>query len=78
LDAAVAMKVRIVRTLKCEIDGVRIDLFHEGLTYEMSATLATVLVCEGYAEPVFTFLEERRDSTLPPVHRIAADRRLPS
>lgn len=78
MDAAVAMKVRIVRAPEGEIDGVRIDLFHEGLTYEMSATLANVLICEGYGEPVFPFLGDRRKSASPSIFSAIADRRRPS
>jgi hypothetical protein len=73
LSAADSVKVRIIRVPQGEIDGIQIDLFHLGLTYEMSATLATLLVCEGFAEPVIDFLDSHREQTAAYDH--AADRR---
>jgi len=30
-----------------QIDGVDVDLFHQGLTYEMPSAIAMVLICDG-------------------------------
>jgi hypothetical protein len=68
-------KIRIVRPPRGQIDGVLFDLFHVGLTYELSPSLATLLVCEGYAEPVLDFLDTYREQTSLPAYDRAADGR---
>jgi len=46
------MKVRISRTpVQREIDGVRLDRLRPGSVREVSSSLATWLIVEGYAEP---------------------------
>ena len=45
------MKVRISKTpAEREIDGVRLDRLRPGSVREMSSSLATWLIVEGYAE----------------------------
>jgi hypothetical protein len=45
------MRVRIIKTPKGTVDGVEINLFHHGLTYDLPAPLAELLIVEGWAEP---------------------------
>jgi hypothetical protein len=46
------MKVRISRTpAEREVDGVRLDRLRPGAIREVSASIATWLIVEGYAEP---------------------------
>ena len=46
------MKVRISKTpVQREIDGVRLDRLRPGSVREVSSSLATWLIVEGYAEP---------------------------
>jgi CheY-like chemotaxis protein len=46
------MRLRIRRRLQGSIDGVAIDHFQIGLIYEIGTQLASVLLAEGWAEPV--------------------------
>src|SRR2546427_31361 len=49
---SVAMKVRIRKTpVEREIDGVKLDRLAPGAVRDMSSSLATWLIVEGYAEP---------------------------
>jgi hypothetical protein len=57
-----------------EVDGLKIDLFHVRITYDLSTPLASLLVCEGYAEPVYEFMGDRRRKVTAPFTR-AVDRR---
>jgi hypothetical protein len=59
---APAVKVRITDAPKGQIDGVDVDLFHQGLTYEMPSAIAMVLICDGCAEPVDGILNASRES----------------
>jgi len=72
------VKVRIVQAPQGIVDGIRIDLFHTGLTYDLAAPLATLLICEGYAEPAEGFLDRRRPYQSLPQSAHSADRRRPS
>jgi hypothetical protein len=46
------MKVRISRTpVEREIDGVRLDRLHPGAVRDVSSSLASWLIVEGYAQP---------------------------
>jgi len=62
LSSAPAVKVRITDAPKGQIDGVDVDLFHQGLTYEMPSAIAMVLICDGCAEPVDGILNASRES----------------
>jgi CheY-like chemotaxis protein len=46
------MRLRICRRLQGSIDGVAIDHFQIGLVYEIGTQVASVLLAEGWAEPV--------------------------
>jgi CheY-like chemotaxis protein len=46
------MRLRICRRLQGSIDGVVIDQFQIGLIYEIGTQIASVLLAEGWAEPV--------------------------
>src|SRR3989442_14532252 len=46
------MRLRICRRLQGSIDGVAIDHFQIGLIYEIGTQVASVLLAEGWAEPV--------------------------
>jgi len=65
------MRLRICRRLQGSIDGVAIDHFQIGLIYEIGTQVASVLLAEGWAEPVGA-----ADSTLttprPPPKRASA------
>jgi hypothetical protein len=74
-DGAALVKVRIIRPVPGEVDGMRIDSLTPGLTYELSPTLATWLVCEGYAEPFIDFLSDRRRPDLRAAPARSLDRR---
>lgn len=45
------MRLRICRPLRGSIDGVGIDHFQVGLTYEIGTQVASVLLAEGWAVP---------------------------
>jgi virulence-associated protein VagC len=52
------VKVRITRTPReHELDGVRLDIFAAGMVREVSPSIGSWLIAQGYAEP-----EMRRDS----------------
>src|SRR5438093_13664602 len=46
------MRLRICRRLQGSIDGVAIDQLQIGLIYEIGTQVASVLLAEGWAEPV--------------------------
>jgi DNA-binding response OmpR family regulator len=46
------MRLRICRRLQGSIDGVALDHFQIGLIYEIGTQIASVLLAEGWAEPV--------------------------
>lgn len=48
--------------VKCEMEGVKIDLVHVGVPYELSTSLASLLICEGYAEPADGVFARRETS----------------
>jgi len=53
--AVQALKIRILRTPKGKIDGVDVTPFHKGLVYDLASPVASLLICEGWAEPAETF-----------------------
>ncbi len=57
------MKVRITQNLSGSIDGIQLDHFKLGHVYDLGPSLGSVLVAEGWAEPV---MED--DSTAPNRH----------
>ncbi len=65
------MRLRICRRLEGSIDGVAIDHLQVGLIYELGTQVASVLLAEGWAEPVGA-----ADSVLtaprPPPKRVSA------
>lgn len=62
------MKVRIRKTpVEREIDGVKLDRLAPGAVRDMSSSLATWLIVEGYAEP-----EMRRSPSADDVQRFGA------
>jgi len=46
------MRIRIVRRPTGRIDGVPLDRFDPGLTYDVNASIATYLMASGYAQAV--------------------------
>jgi hypothetical protein len=46
------MRLRISRRLQGSIDGVAIDHLQPGVIYEIGTHVASVLLAEGWAEPV--------------------------
>jgi hypothetical protein len=49
------LKIRILSTPKGKIDGIDIAAFHKGLVYDLASPVASLLICEGWAEPVEPF-----------------------
>jgi hypothetical protein len=49
------LKVRILRTPNGKIDGVDITAFRQGLVYDLATPVASLLICEGWAEPAEPF-----------------------
>jgi len=62
------MRLRISQRLQGSIDGVAIDHFQRGLIYEIGTQLASVLLAEGWAEPVDT-ADTALPSSRPPPNR---------
>ena len=46
------IKIRMLRTKKGSPDGIRINEYQEGEVYELSGSLATVFLGEGWAEEI--------------------------
>jgi hypothetical protein len=46
------MRIRIVRRPSGRIDGVPLDRFDQGATYDVNASIATYLMATGYAQAV--------------------------
>lgn len=51
-SARLFMKVRITQQLSGSIDGIQLDHFQPGHVYDLGASLGSVLLAEGWAEPV--------------------------
>jgi len=45
------------------MEDVKTDLFNIGATYQLSTSLASLLICEGYAVPVDGVFGRRQTST---------------
>jgi CheY-like chemotaxis protein len=45
------VRLRITRTLRCEVDGVDLSKFLEGLRYDVGTTLGNYLLAQRWAEP---------------------------
>jgi CheY-like chemotaxis protein len=65
------MRLRICRRLQGSIDGVAIDGFQIGLIYEVCTQIASVLLAEGWAEPVGA-VDDTVASPRPPPERMSA------
>ena len=65
------MRLRICRQLHGSIDGVALDHFQIGLIYEIGTQVASVLLAEGWAEPVGA-ADSVRPAPRPPPIRIKA------
>jgi hypothetical protein len=47
------LRIRIIqKPERPSIDGIRLDRFQPGLLYEVGTSLGTLLLCEGWAEPI--------------------------
>jgi hypothetical protein len=58
------MRVRITaQPTQTSVDGISLSGFKPGSVYSLPASLATLLIVEGWAEP----MSESGDSTLPPI-----------
>src|SRR5438093_12236735 len=60
------MRLRIRRRLQGSIDGVAIDHLQMGLIYEIGSQIASVLLAEGWAEPVSAAESTLSTPRLPP------------
>jgi len=65
------MRLRICRRLHGSIDGVAIDHLEIGLIYEIGTQLASVLLAEGWAEPI-SAADAALPSLRPPLKRPSA------
>src|SRR5438309_5593098 len=64
------MRIRIVRTPTiASIDGVRLDKFEPGRSYEVGTTLGMFLLAENWAEPVL----DEKPALVIPVEEIKPD-----
>jgi hypothetical protein len=70
------IRIKVIRkpTVR-EIDGIRLDLFHPGVQYELGNGLGAVFLAEGWAEPV-PFDDE--PAVVIPVSECRADRAPPN
>jgi hypothetical protein len=59
------LRIRILETPKGKIDGVDVTGFHKGLVYDLASPVASLLICEGWAEPA----ERIIDREIPGPHR---------
>jgi hypothetical protein len=76
----VAVKVRIRKTpVEPEVDGIKLDRLAPGAVRDMSASLASWLIVEGYAEPEMRRtagdFEHREVADVAPEFDMANDRR---
>ena len=56
------MKVRIThRPKEHELDGVRVDQYERGTVREVSSSIGSWLITEGYAEPEMRRRDEDRE-----------------
>jgi hypothetical protein len=70
------MRVRIkVTPRELELDGVRLDGFERGTVRDVSASIGSWLIAEGYAEPEMRHnaLDEPLNFSGPPMPRDTAD-----
>jgi hypothetical protein len=68
------MLVRIVKQPKISsIDGIHIGYLVVGVRYDLGSTLASVLIAEGWAEPVDDASGDDRRVPWNPPRQIAAD-----
>ena len=51
------LRIRILETPKGKIDGVDITGFHKGIVYDLASPVASLLICEGWAEPAERIIE---------------------
>ncbi len=65
------MRLRICRRLQGSIDGVALDHFQVGLIYEIGTQVASVLLAEGWAEPLGA-ADNVRPAPRPPPIRLHA------
>ena len=65
------MRLRICRRLQGSIDGVPIDQLQIGLIYEIGTQVASVLLAEGWAEPIGAADEALPSARPPPMRRSA-------
>src|SRR4051794_5299007 len=55
------MRIKIVRTpTQSSVDGIRVDRFHRGSSYDLGTTLASLFLAEGWAVPA-----EQDEAALP-------------
>jgi hypothetical protein len=47
------MRIRITKSRTGVIDGVNLNVFHEGHNYEVDQSIASYLIVTGSAEPTF-------------------------
>jgi hypothetical protein len=65
------MRIKIVQTpTRCDVDGIRLDVFQPGVQYEMGNSLGALFLAEGWGVPVAS----DEPAMLIPVGEITADR----
>jgi hypothetical protein len=55
-----------------DVDGIRLDLFHPGVQYEVGNCLAALFLAEGWAVPV----DSSEPAMVIPVSELGADREI--
>jgi len=76
--SSAVVKVRIRKTpLEREIDGVQLDRLSPGVVRNMSSSIATWLIVEGYAEPEMRRTTDEGPELYLPAESTAEDRRHP-
>ena len=59
------MRIRIIRSpTESNVDGISLSRFEVGLVYSLPVSLATLMIVEGWAEPL---VDRSADPTLPPI-----------
>lgn len=60
------VRIRIIRSpTETSVDGISLSRFEVGLVYSLPISLATLMIVEGWAEPLVDALSA--DPTLPPI-----------
>jgi hypothetical protein len=69
------MRIKVIQTpTRPDVDGIRLDLFHPGIQYEMGNLLGALFFAEGWGVPVAS----DEPAMIIPISEPTADRQRPS